>query len=83
MINLSGLERSALPIRDPEVLSFIKKIDVNHFFTKSLQDLTIRERFIKEYFKWIQTSKLNKLHGIKKFKHLSYVHGTSQSFDFF
>ena len=83
MINLSGLERSALPIRDPEVLSFIKKIDVNHFFTKSLQDLTIRERFIKEYFKWIQTSKLNKLRGIKKFKHLSYVHGTSQSFDFF
>ena len=47
MVNLSSLERSALPIRDPEVLSFIKKIDVNHFFTKSLQDLTIRDRFIK------------------------------------
>jgi len=56
MVNLGGLERSALPIRDPEILSFIKKIDTNNFFTKSLLDLTIRERFIKEYFKWIQTS---------------------------
>jgi hypothetical protein len=83
MVNRSGLERSALPIRDPEILSFIKKVDTNNFFTKSLQDLTIRERFIKEYFKWVQTSKLNKLRGIKKFKYLSYVHGTSQSFDFF
>ena len=82
-MNITGLEGNALPIRDSEVLSFIKKIDDNNFFSNSLQDLTIRDRFLKEYFEWIQTSKLNKLHGIKKFKHLSYVHGTSQAFDFF
>ena len=31
MLNMDDLERSALPIRDPEVLSFIKKIDTNNF----------------------------------------------------
>ena len=35
MVNRTGLERSALPIRDPEILSFIKKIDTNNFFFKS------------------------------------------------
>jgi hypothetical protein len=83
MINKKGLVRNALPIRNPEVLDFISKTDTKNFFTKSLLDLSIREKFIHEYFKWIQSSKLNKLHGIKKFKNLSYVHGTSQSFDFF
>ena len=78
-----GLVKNALPIRNSEIIDFISKVDKNNFFTKSLQDLTIRERFIKEYFKWVQTSKLNKLRGIKKFRNLSYVHGTSQSFDFF
>ena len=81
--NHPKLLKNALPIKNPEVLSFIKKTDKNNFFFKSTQNLTIKDQFLKEYFKWIQTSKLNKLNGLSKFKNLSYVHGTSQSFDFF
>jgi len=77
------LARNALPIKDKEILKFIQKTDKNNFFSKSLTNSKIREQFINYYFKWIQKSKLNKLNGIKKFKHISFVHGTSQSFDFF
>ena len=48
MVNRTGLERSALPIRDPEILSFIKKIDTNNFFTKSLLDLTITDELLQK-----------------------------------
>jgi len=77
------LSRNTIPIKDPEIFSFIKKIDRNNFFTKALQDSKLKDVFLQEYFKWIQTSQLNKIRGIKKFKHLSYVHGTSQTFDNF
>ena len=81
--NNPKLLRNALPIKNPEVLSFIKKTDKNNFFFKAIQDPTIKDKFLSKYFKWIQTSKLNKLKGLPKFKNISYVHGTSQSFDFF
>ena len=77
------LSRNAIPIIDPEVLDFLKKIDRNNFLFNALQDVDIKDRFLNEYFKWIQTSKLNHIKGIKIFKHLAYVHGTSQTFDFF
>ena len=35
------------------------------------------------YHEWLQTSKLNTLHGLDKFNSLGFVHGTSQAFDFF
>jgi len=77
------LARNTIPIKDPEIISFIKKTDRSNFFFKALQNTKIKDVFVNEYFKWIQTSKLNILKGIKKFKHLAYVHGTSQTFDFF
>jgi len=77
------LSRNTIPIKNPDVLAFIKNIDKNNFFYKSIQNPSIKDEFLNEYFKWVQTSKLNQLKGLKKFKNLSYVHGTSQSFDFF
>ena len=75
--NHPKLLKNALPIKNPEVLSFIQKIDSNNFFFKSTQDLKIKDKFLNQYFKWIQTSKLNKITGLSKFNKLSYVHGTS------
>ena len=37
----------------------------------------------QEYLEWIQSSKLNNLLNLNGFKSLQFVHGTSQSFDFF
>jgi|TARA_B110001454_G_scaffold97654_1_gene92455 hypothetical protein len=82
-LNYNLLARNALPIKDKEVLEFIKNTDSNNFFSKSLENTKILEQFNTYYFQWIQKSKLNKLRGIKKFKHVAFVHGTSQSFDFF
>ena len=81
--NHPKLLKNAIPIKNPEVLSFIQKTDSNNFFFKYTQDLKIKDKFLNQYFKWIQTSKLNKITGLSKFNKLSYVHGTSQSFDFF
>lgn len=67
--NNPKLLRNALPIKNPEVLSFIKKTDKNNFFFKAVQDPTIKDKFLSKYFKWIQTSKLNKLKGLGKFEY--------------
>ena len=77
------LARNALPIKDPDVISFIKQTDSQNFFSNALQDADLREKFLTEYFKWINKSTLNQLKGLQNFKNLSFVHGTSQTFDFF
>jgi hypothetical protein len=82
-LNYTLLARNALPIKDSKVLEFIKKTDSNNFFSKSLENTKILKQFTAYYFRWIQESKLNKLRGLQKFKHVAFVHGTSQSFDFF
>ena len=64
------LLRNTTPIRDPEVISFVKKTDTNNFLFNALQNLELKDTFLNEYFNWMQTSKLNNLNGIKKFKNL-------------
>jgi hypothetical protein len=71
--------KSARPIPNSEVIEFIEK----NITSQYLYSDHIVKTFLNTYFAWIQESKLNKLHGLKKFDKLSYVHGTSQSFDFF
>ena len=77
------LARNALPIKDPDIISFIKQIDSQNFLFNALQNVDLRENFLTEYFKWISKSSLNHLKGLQNFKNLSFVHGTSQTFDFF
>ena len=77
------LARNALPIKDPDVISFIKQTDSQNFIFNALQDVNLREKFLTEYFKWVSKSTLNQLRGLQNFKNLSFVHGTSQAFDFF
>ena len=77
------LLRNTTPIKDPEVISFVKKTDTNNFLFNALENLELKDIFLNEYFNWVQSSKLNNLNGLKKFKNLAYVHGTSQTFDAF
>lgn len=77
------LARNTLPIKDDEVISFVKETDKENFLYNSLQNVELKEEFLNKYFSWISTSKLNILKGLDKFNNLSYVHGTSQSFDAF
>jgi hypothetical protein len=41
------------------------------------------KEYLNTYFEWIQESRLNNFHGLEEFNSLSFVHGTSQAFDFF
>tara|TARA_B100000029_G_scaffold247372_1_gene244227 strand:- start:960 stop:1841 length:882 start_codon:yes stop_codon:yes gene_type:complete len=77
------LLRNTTPIMDPEVISFIKGVDEDNFLFNSLQNLKLKDAFLNEYFKWVQSSNLNNLKGLKAFDNLAYVHGTSQAFDAF
>ena len=71
--------RKNLGVQHSEVYDFIKKsVD-----SKYLYDENILTKFMNTYYEWIKSSKLNNLSGLDKFNNLGFVHGTSQSFDFF
>ena len=57
------LLRNTTPIRDPEVISFVKATDTNNFLFNALQNLELKDTFLNEYFNWVQSSKLNNLKG--------------------
>ena len=71
--------RGARPIANSKVISLIDKT----LKTELLFDDKILETFLNNYYEWLKASKLNNLDGLKFFDKLSYVHGTTQSFDFF
>ena len=62
------LLRNTTPIRDPEVISFVKTTDTNNFLFNALQNLELKDTFLNEYFNWVQSSKLNNLKGLKNLK---------------
>ena len=71
--------KSSRPVPDTEAYQFIKKnIDGDCLYKKDLP-----ETFCHQYLEWIRNSKLNNLLNVQTYKSLQYVHGTSQSFDFF
>ena len=69
----------ARPIPDKTSYNFITK-NING---KSLYEKNLVKDFCNSYSEWIQSSKLNNLENLNKFKSLQFVHGTAQSFDFF
>jgi hypothetical protein len=71
--------RRSRPIPNKRVIDFI----TNNISAKYLYDENIVPQFTSEYYEWVQTSKLNTLHGLEKFGNVDFVHGTSQAFDFF
>jgi hypothetical protein len=71
--------KSSRPVPDTEAYKFI----VDNINGNSLYKENLPEDFCSEYLEWIKSSKLNTLINLDKFKSLQYVHGTSQSFDFF
>lgn len=76
---LADKGRRSRPIPTHEVIDFInKKVSAKYLYSD-----TVLPEFIDTYFKWIRSSKLNKLHNLEKFSSLDFVHGTSQAFDFY
>ena len=43
------LSRNTLPIRDPEIISFVKKTDSNNFLFNALQNLELKDIFLQNH----------------------------------
>lgn len=72
--------RNARAIVDKEIEAFVRTRDLGLLFLEPKPG-----EFAACYREWIQASRLNRFSGLseKEFPHASYVHGTSQAFDFF
>ena len=74
-----GLQKGSRPVPDSVAFEFIKKAhDPSKLFDRNIQS-----DFLCRFHEWVQESKHNNLKGIKEFNKLSYVHGSTQAFDFF
>ena len=65
-------------------LEGIKSIDLTKFLKKiDLYDDTIPNKFKKNFVNWILSSRLNLIHGLQDFNHITLSHGSVQIFDHF
>lgn len=71
--------RNSRPIPNRDVYEFV----TTEIKNTNLYDLDKIPEFCENYLNWIQSTKLNNLIGLDNFNSKQYVHGTSQSFDFF
>ena len=71
--------RNSRPIPNRDVYEFV----TTEVKSANLYDLNKIPKFCENYSNWIQSTKLNNLIGLDNFNSKQYVHGTSQSFDFF
>ena len=71
--------RNSRPIPNRSVYEFISSEIKN----TNLYKVNCIPTFCQSYVDWIQSTKLNNLIGLDNFNSKQYVHGTSQSFDFF
>lgn len=71
--------RGAKPVVDYTVKEFISSLDVTH----DLYNDNIQQEFIENFYNWINSSKLNNLHGLEDFPNKKLVAGTAQAFDHF
>ena len=78
---VTELHKAGRPIPDSEIYEFVKKSvkdSINYLYERELHPL-----FLEKFKIWIQNSTNNTIIGLNEFKELTYVHGTSQSFDNF
>ena len=71
--------RNSRPIPDSNVYKFV----TNSLKSADIYDLKSIPIYCERYVDWIISSSNNKLSGLNSFDSVQYVHGTSQSFDFF
>ena len=78
---VTKLHKAGRPIPDSEIYEFVQKSvknSANYLYERELHPL-----FLEKFKIWIQNSTNNTIIGLNEFPELTYVHGTSQSFDNF
>ena len=71
--------RGAKPVTDKSVRKFIEQQSP----APALYDQTIQKRFSNKFYRWIASSKNNKIEGLEKYTSHTLVAGTAQAFDHF
>ena len=82
-INKKFALKSIRAINDKNVVNYLNKILSGKNLFKILHDETLQHKFLKKYYNWILSSKLNKIVGLEKFKYKCFSQGSTQSFDYF
>ena len=78
---LNKLHKAGRPIPDREVFEFIQdKVSESYAY---LYERDLHPLFLEKFKIWILNTINNGILGLEDFKELTYVHGTSQSFDAF
>ena len=86
-MNVIELYRGGNAIPDLEVVDFWSRV-----FSEGLSHVILTDHysfpnngklFTNKFDEYIRASKLNNLKGLDKYEHMSFVHGTSQTFDSF
>ena len=78
---VTELHKAGRPIPDSDILKFVQKSvkdSQDYLYERELHPL-----FLEKFKIWIQKTNNNTIIGLDDFKELTYVHGTSQSFDNF
>ena len=71
--------RGAKPIQDRSIKQFISTLSPAY----DLYNNKIQEQFVKDFFNWVNSSKLNQLKGLGNFSNRKLTAGTAQTFDHF
>ena len=78
---LQKLHKAGRPIPDSEIYEFVQKSVKDS--TDYLYERDLHPLFLEKFHIWINNSQNNNIKGLNEFDELTYVHGTSQSFDNF
>ena len=78
---LQKLHKAGRPIPDSEIYEFVQKSVKDS--TDYLYERNLHPLFLEKFHIWINNSQNNNIKGLNEFDELTYVHGTSQSFDNF
>lgn len=66
-------------IKNPEQENFLNNLKINHF----LSDESITDKFVKNFYHWIEDTKYNNIDGLDEYDAIKVTNGSIQIFDFF
>lgn len=78
---VTELHKAGRPIPDSQIYEFVKQSVKDSYDV--LYERELHPLFLERFKIWIQESKNNNIIGLNDYNELTYVHGTSQSFDSF
>ncbi|MBV9863099.1 MAG: hypothetical protein JO267_13245 [Alphaproteobacteria bacterium] len=75
--------RSGRAIRDPDVVSFLERLDSENMLLSATENADFRIEFLRRFPEWLQSSRQNRIASLAAFPYVAFCHGTLHAFDAF